>query len=72
MNIEIVQVGTQHFEIKLERLGLVGHIFGNKGKPFRVVYIGRWAEMTHPEYHSVREVVTPKVKLLNITRRLTQ
>lgn len=73
MKIEIVEISTKHFEIYLDRLGFVGHIFEFEAKPFIFKWVGdNWKRMTYEENAAVLAAVGPKVTMLNITRRLTR
>lgn len=71
MKVEIEENSKRHFNIRIERLGLIGHIFDFRDGPFRLQYIGQWVNLTHAEHCAIQAAVEPKVKILNLTRRLT-
>lgn len=73
MNVKITQTGVRHFEVRTDRLGLVGHIFDTRDRPFRLVWAGdTWMKLSYDETTAVLAATTQQVTLLNITRRMTR
>ena len=72
VEVSLVNEASGHHTVSIPRLGLIGRITGFNDRPFKLYLIHDWVRLTHIEYNHVVEVTGRKIKLLNVTRRLTR
>lgn len=71
MSVEIRRQGDRHYEVSVERIGFVGHIYDFGAGPFKFKFGGdNWMKLTNDEFTAVFAATEPKLTLLNITKRL--